>query len=122
MYSGFQYSWLHIIFHSLILFYIIALAGKASFNLYVGGDLWKPYIGNLEIGLWMFSFTNNAEPELVGQKERRHPFAYPTLSVTYKINCLDFQSKTILQSLNHLKKASTRKLENFLQNLMAKSF
>src|SRR5256885_1335895 len=72
MYSGFQYSWLHLIFNSLILFYFIALAGKASFNLYVGGDLWKPYIGNLEIGLWMFSFTNNVEPELVEQKERRH--------------------------------------------------
>ncbi|CAG8640436.1 2073_t:CDS:2 [Funneliformis caledonium] len=54
-----------------------AFANKASFNCYVGGELWKPYIGDLEIGLWIHSFDNNSLPELehitsVEQKERRH--------------------------------------------------
>ncbi|GBB90146.1 hypothetical protein RclHR1_01700009 [Rhizophagus clarus] len=51
------------------------LEGKASFNPHVGGELWQPYIGNLEIGLWLLSFMDN--DELVNlasteQKERRH--------------------------------------------------
>ncbi|CAG8659754.1 12858_t:CDS:2 [Acaulospora colombiana] len=42
-----------------------------------GGELWKPYIGDLEIGLWIHSFDSNSSPELehetsVKQKERRH--------------------------------------------------
>ncbi|GBB92237.1 hypothetical protein RclHR1_01990009 [Rhizophagus clarus] len=42
-----------------------SLAGKASFNPYVGGDSWQPYIGDLEIGLWMFSIMNNgSSPEI----------------------------------------------------------
>ncbi|CAG8730804.1 uncharacterized protein OCT59_003619 [Rhizophagus irregularis] len=54
-----------------------AFANKASFNCYVGGELWKPYIGDLEIGLWVHSFDSNSSPELehvtsVEQKERRH--------------------------------------------------
>ena len=57
---------------------ILALAGKASFSPYVGGDSWQPYIGDLEIGLWMFSIMNNgSSPELNEitsneQKEQRH--------------------------------------------------
>ena len=57
---------------------ILALGGKASLNHHVGGDSWKPYIGNLEIGIWMFSFINDESmPELehvtsAEQKERRH--------------------------------------------------
>ncbi|CAG8669830.1 5531_t:CDS:2, partial [Acaulospora morrowiae] len=55
-----------------------AFANKASFNCYVGGELWKPYIGDLEIGLWMYSFIDsNSLSELehvtsAEQKERRH--------------------------------------------------
>ncbi|GBB97031.1 hypothetical protein RclHR1_00290029 [Rhizophagus clarus] len=49
---------------------------KTSFNSYVGGELWQPYIGNLEIGLWLFSLMDNSELENLastGQsKERRH--------------------------------------------------
>jgi hypothetical protein len=52
------------------------LTGKASFSSYVGGNLWQPYIGNLEIGLWLFSLMDNSELEnLVSteqSKERRH--------------------------------------------------
>ena len=57
---------------------ILAFANKASFNCYIGGELWKPYIGDLEIGLWMYSFIDsNSSLELehvtsVEQKERRH--------------------------------------------------
>jgi hypothetical protein len=57
---------------------ILALADKASLNHYVGGDPWEFYIGNLEIGIWMFSFVNDeSSPELehinsADQKERRH--------------------------------------------------
>ncbi|CAG8726943.1 16212_t:CDS:2, partial [Funneliformis mosseae] len=52
-------------------------ANKASFNCYVGGELWKPYISDLKIGLWIHSFDSNSLPELehitsVEQKERRH--------------------------------------------------
>ncbi|RHZ50951.1 hypothetical protein Glove_487g59 [Diversispora epigaea] len=55
-----------------------SLEGKASLNHYVGGDSWQPYIGNLEIGLFLFSFMENMNsPELENltsaeQKERRH--------------------------------------------------
>src|ERR1700722_17042680 len=44
----------------------------------MGGDLWQPYIGNLEIGLWLFSFMDNgSSPELESittaeQKKHRH--------------------------------------------------
>jgi hypothetical protein len=44
----------------------------------VGGDPWQPYIGNLEIGLWLFSFKNDGNsPELKNittaeQKKHRH--------------------------------------------------
>ncbi|CAG8547766.1 1923_t:CDS:2 [Racocetra fulgida] len=59
------------------------LSEKNSRDLYdncgtVSSDLWKPYIGDLEIGLWIHSFdSNNSSPELehvtsVEQKERRH--------------------------------------------------
>jgi hypothetical protein len=57
---------------------ILALVGKASFNPYVGGDTWQPYIGNLETGLWLFSFMDDrSSPELENitsdkQKEQRH--------------------------------------------------
>ncbi|UZO16633.1 uncharacterized protein OCT59_008014 [Rhizophagus irregularis] len=51
---------------------------KASFNSYVGGDLWQPYIGNLEIGLWLFSLMDNNELEnlvsIEQAKEHRHTF------------------------------------------------
>ena len=56
----------------------LAFADKTSFNYHVGGDPWKPYIGDLEIGLWLFSFTDDKSlPELehvtsAKQKERRH--------------------------------------------------
>ncbi|CAG8571625.1 12526_t:CDS:2 [Racocetra persica] len=55
-----------------------SLGNKTSLNHYVGGDAWQPYIGNLEIGLWMFSFTDNGNsPEIEHlttpeQKEHRH--------------------------------------------------
>ncbi|CAB4409943.1 unnamed protein product [Rhizophagus irregularis] len=47
---------------------------KASFNCYVGGEFWKPYIGNLEIGLWLFSFMDSKLGYVMSaeQKERRH--------------------------------------------------
>jgi hypothetical protein len=47
---------------------------KASFNYHVGGEFWKPYIGNLEIGLWLFSFTDSKLECVTSaeQKERRH--------------------------------------------------
>ncbi|CAG8738939.1 8622_t:CDS:2, partial [Dentiscutata erythropus] len=42
-----------------------SLETKTSLNPYVGGDAWQPYIGNLETGLWIFSFTSNgSSPEL----------------------------------------------------------
>ncbi|CAB4487439.1 unnamed protein product [Rhizophagus irregularis] len=57
---------------------IIRNSGKASFNSYVGGDLWQPYIGNLEIGLWLFSLMDNNELEnlvsIEQAKEHRHTF------------------------------------------------
>jgi hypothetical protein len=56
------------------LIFILALEGKASFSPYVGGDSWQPYIGDLEIGLWMFSMMNNgSSPELneLNSNERR---------------------------------------------------
>ncbi|CAG8524367.1 11398_t:CDS:2 [Racocetra fulgida] len=44
---------------------LLALGNKTSLNHYVGGDAWQPYIGNLEIGLWMFSITDNGNsPEI----------------------------------------------------------
>ncbi|RIB14539.1 DnaJ domain-containing protein [Gigaspora rosea] len=55
-----------------------SLKTKASLNSYVGGDAWQPYIGNLEIGLWLSSFTNNGgSPEIDHidtdeQKKYRH--------------------------------------------------
>jgi hypothetical protein len=54
------------------------MAGKVSFNVYVGGDSWIIYIGNLEIGLWFVSVMENGNsPELemidsAVRKERRH--------------------------------------------------
>ncbi|CAB5382206.1 unnamed protein product [Rhizophagus irregularis] len=47
---------------------------KASFNCYVGGEFWKPYIGNLEIGLWLFSFIDSELGYVMSaeQKKRRH--------------------------------------------------
>ncbi|GBC07940.1 hypothetical protein RclHR1_00780020 [Rhizophagus clarus] len=47
---------------------------KASFNYHVGGELWKPYIGDLEIGLWLFSFMDSKLVYVMSaeQKERRH--------------------------------------------------
>ncbi|CAB5396471.1 unnamed protein product [Rhizophagus irregularis] len=51
-----------------------SLEGKASFNPYVGGDTWQPYIGDLEIGLWMFSIMNDgSSPEIneLTSNERR---------------------------------------------------
>lgn len=47
---------------------------KASFNCYVGGEFWKPYIGNLEIGLWLFSFMDSELAYVMSaeQKKRRH--------------------------------------------------
>jgi hypothetical protein len=57
---------------------LIAIAGKASFNVYIGGDSWISYIGNLEIGLWFVSVVedgNSPELETVNsaeRKERRH--------------------------------------------------
>jgi len=41
----------------------------------VGGDSWQPYIGDLEIGLWLFSFTDNGSSSKITsaeQKEHRH--------------------------------------------------
>ncbi|RIB12478.1 hypothetical protein C2G38_2041794 [Gigaspora rosea] len=56
-----------------------ALYDKYSkLNAYVGGDLWFPYIGNLEIDLWLSSFLENeTSPELEimnqsDEKKRRH--------------------------------------------------
>ncbi|CAB5388551.1 unnamed protein product [Rhizophagus irregularis] len=51
-----------------------SLEDKASFNPYVGGELWQPYIGNLEIGFWSLSFINNELKILAStvQKKRRH--------------------------------------------------
>ncbi|KAF0561193.1 DnaJ-domain-containing protein [Gigaspora margarita] len=54
-----------------------SLSNKTSLNVYVGGELWKPYIGNLELGIWLFSFKNrdSSEQEMLTsaeQKERRH--------------------------------------------------
>ncbi|CAG8580016.1 7035_t:CDS:2 [Ambispora leptoticha] len=52
--------------------------GKASLNVHVGGDSWIPYIGNLEIGLWLASVVEDgSSPELKminssEQRERRH--------------------------------------------------
>jgi hypothetical protein len=57
---------------------ILALTDKTLLNHHVGGYLWEFYIGNLEIGIWMFSFVNDeSSPELehinsAEQKERRH--------------------------------------------------
>jgi hypothetical protein len=54
------------------------LEGKSSLNPYIGGDSWQPYIGNLEIGLWLFTFVDNgSSPELENlataeQKKHRH--------------------------------------------------
>ncbi|CAG8737958.1 1501_t:CDS:2, partial [Cetraspora pellucida] len=54
------------------------LENKTSLNHYVGGDAWQPYIGDLEIGLWMFSIMDNENsPEIEHmttpeQKEYRH--------------------------------------------------
>ncbi|CAG8481665.1 333_t:CDS:2 [Ambispora leptoticha] len=51
--------------------------GKTSLNAFVGGDSWIPYIGNLEIGLWLASVMEDGRsPELEmmnspKQKERR---------------------------------------------------
>ncbi|CAI2167826.1 12886_t:CDS:2 [Funneliformis geosporum] len=51
--------------------------GKESFNYHVGGDSWKPYIGDLEIGFRFFSYIGDKSlPELeyitsAEQKERR---------------------------------------------------
>ncbi|CAB4480175.1 unnamed protein product [Rhizophagus irregularis] len=47
---------------------------KASFNCYVGGEFWKPYIGNLEIGLWLFSFIDSELGYVMSAelKKRRH--------------------------------------------------
>ncbi|PKY45854.1 DnaJ-domain-containing protein [Rhizophagus irregularis] len=57
---------------------IIRNSGKASFNSYVGGDLWQPYIGNLEIGLWLSTLMDNNELEnlvsIEQAKEHRHTF------------------------------------------------
>ncbi|CAG8549257.1 15335_t:CDS:2 [Cetraspora pellucida] len=55
-----------------------SLENKTSLNHYVGGDAWQPYIGNLEIGLWMFSIMDHENsPEMKHmntpeQKEYRH--------------------------------------------------
>ncbi|CAG8781833.1 40869_t:CDS:2, partial [Gigaspora margarita] len=51
---------------------------SSKLNAYVGGDLWFPYIGNLEIELWLSSFLGNEiSPELeimnqTDEKKRRH--------------------------------------------------
>src|SRR5437016_3744867 len=72
-----------------------------------GGDLWQPNIDNLEIGLWLFSWTGKeSSSRLADRRERLAPFAYSALPVTYKINCFYSQKKTILQqNLNHFWKA-----------------
>jgi hypothetical protein len=44
------------IFNKDFLTYLILILDKVSFNFYVGSDSWKPYIGDLEIDLWLFSF------------------------------------------------------------------
>ncbi|CAJ0879666.1 9412_t:CDS:2 [Entrophospora sp. SA101] len=55
-----------------------SLGNKTSFNQYVGGDSWKAYIGDLEIGLFLFSYVEEEKsPELTNltsaeQKKRRH--------------------------------------------------
>ncbi|GES87362.1 DnaJ-domain-containing protein [Rhizophagus clarus] len=64
---------------------------KASFNYHVGGELWKPYIGDLEIGLWLFSFMDSK-----------------------LINFLNFRN-TILDRLS---KVFVKKLRDFLWNPM----
>lgn len=58
-------------------FLLKALSNKTSLNVHVGGELWKPYIGNLELGIWLFSFKNRDSSEQekltsAEQKERRH--------------------------------------------------
>ncbi|CAG8493727.1 6254_t:CDS:2 [Racocetra fulgida] len=62
------------------------LENKTSLNHYVGGDAWLPYIGNLEIGLWMFSIANNGNsPEIEHmttpeQKNHRHTVRVSTIA------------------------------------------
>ncbi|CAG8549539.1 16092_t:CDS:2 [Gigaspora rosea] len=58
--------------------YRSVLNESSKLNAYVGGDLWFPYIGNLEIDLWLSSFLENeTSPELEimnqsDEKKRRH--------------------------------------------------
>ncbi|CAH1762069.1 9734_t:CDS:2 [Entrophospora sp. SA101] len=55
-----------------------SLGCKASLNHCLGGESWQPYIGEVELGLWMYSFMDNKNsPELENlnsaeQKARRH--------------------------------------------------
>ncbi|CAG8529566.1 21369_t:CDS:2 [Gigaspora rosea] len=60
--------------------YGTVLNESSKLNAYVGGDLWFPYIGNLEIDLWLSSCVENEiSPEQVimneaDEKKRRHAF------------------------------------------------
>ncbi|CAJ0887186.1 14743_t:CDS:2, partial [Entrophospora sp. SA101] len=55
-----------------------SLGGKASLNHCLGGEPWQLYIGEVELGLWLYSFMENKNsPELENlnsaeQKARRH--------------------------------------------------
>jgi len=106
---------------------ILALGGKASLNHHVGGDSWKPYIGNLEIGTWMFSFINDESiPELehvtsAEKKERRHIIRVSNIARYLQVKLSRFPPE-IIQSLNHLSKVFARRLRNFSRNPMAKSY
>jgi hypothetical protein len=53
---------------------ILALESRSSFNPYVGGDCWRSYIGDIEVGFWLFSFMDNENsPEFsIEQKKLRH--------------------------------------------------
>ena len=83
------------------------MAGKASFNPYIGGDLWQPYIGSLEIGLWLFSWTNKESLSRLNDKKEDRRVTRVSSIATYLQDKLsqfpnnpsEFEPKLFLEDL-----------------------
>ena len=79
---------------------------KTSFNKHVGGEQWQPYIGELEVGLWLFSFTDDEiSTRFTERKEHRHTIRVSSIARYLQDKLIRFPKKDNLLELESFKES-----------------
>src|SRR5581483_11920852 len=82
-----------------LIYYYYSLADKTSFNKYVGGDPWQPYIGDLEIGLWLYSFTDKESSSRLADRRECHAVRVSSIARYLQDKLIRFPKKDNLSEL-----------------------